>query len=246
MFALVDCNNFYASCERLFRPDLVGKPIVVLSNNDGCVIARSQEAKDLGIEGRSRMSKEKPLRAVNRRTGRSGAPGSPNAAAANVPTATPANSPNGVARPAMRDRYRTRARSTSASTSSPARHASARAASSGDATASAACTWRSAAYARSRAEFDGVAYWLVVEALAEGKKVAESRIPVTRDAIADKGPSAQFFRRCTPVPSAADVVVAAWGRAAPGGRPPPKTKCTCPWASGTKGMKIPIARSSTL
>ena len=49
MFALVDCNNFYASCERLFRPDLVGKPIVVLSNNDGCVIARSQEAKDLGI-----------------------------------------------------------------------------------------------------------------------------------------------------------------------------------------------------
>ena len=50
MFALVDCNNFYASCERLFRPDLVGKPIVVLSNNDGCVIARSQEAKDLGIK----------------------------------------------------------------------------------------------------------------------------------------------------------------------------------------------------
>lgn len=50
MFALVDCNNFYASCERLFRPDLIGKPIVVLSNNDGCVIARSQEAKDLGIK----------------------------------------------------------------------------------------------------------------------------------------------------------------------------------------------------
>lgn len=45
MFALVDCNNFYASCERVFRPDLNGKPIVVLSNNDGCVIARSQEAK---------------------------------------------------------------------------------------------------------------------------------------------------------------------------------------------------------
>ncbi|MDZ4840470.1 MAG: Y-family DNA polymerase [Bacteroidota bacterium] len=49
MFALVDCNNFYASCERAFNPMLVGKPIVVLSNNDGCVIARSQEAKDLGI-----------------------------------------------------------------------------------------------------------------------------------------------------------------------------------------------------
>ncbi|MBS1537923.1 MAG: Y-family DNA polymerase [Bacteroidetes bacterium] len=49
MFALVDCNNFYASCERVFRPDLIGKPVVVLSNNDGCVIARSNEAKALGI-----------------------------------------------------------------------------------------------------------------------------------------------------------------------------------------------------
>lgn len=49
MFALIDCNNFYASCERLFRPDLIGKPICVLSNNDGCVIARSNEAKALGI-----------------------------------------------------------------------------------------------------------------------------------------------------------------------------------------------------
>ena len=49
MFALVDCNNFYASCERVFRPDLNGKPIVVLSNNDGCVIARSNEAKALGV-----------------------------------------------------------------------------------------------------------------------------------------------------------------------------------------------------
>ncbi len=49
MFALVDCNNFYASCERVFNPLLNGKPIVVLSNNDGCVIARSNEAKDLGI-----------------------------------------------------------------------------------------------------------------------------------------------------------------------------------------------------
>lgn len=49
MFGLIDCNNFYASCQRVFRPDLNGKPIVVLSNNDGCVIARSNEAKDLGI-----------------------------------------------------------------------------------------------------------------------------------------------------------------------------------------------------
>lgn len=49
MFALIDCNNFYASCERVFRPDLVGKPVVVLSNNDGCVIARSNEAKVAGI-----------------------------------------------------------------------------------------------------------------------------------------------------------------------------------------------------
>ncbi len=49
MFAIVDCNNFYASCERLFRPELEGQPIVVLSNNDGCVIARSNEAKALGI-----------------------------------------------------------------------------------------------------------------------------------------------------------------------------------------------------
>lgn len=49
MFALVDCNNFYASCERVFRPDLIGKPIVVLSNNDGCVIARSNEAKAVGV-----------------------------------------------------------------------------------------------------------------------------------------------------------------------------------------------------
>ena len=49
MFALVDCNNFYASCERVFNPALVGRPVVVLSNNDGCVIARSEEAKVLGI-----------------------------------------------------------------------------------------------------------------------------------------------------------------------------------------------------
>jgi len=49
-FALVDCNNFYASCERLFRPDLRHRPVAVLSNNDGCIVARSQEVKDLGIK----------------------------------------------------------------------------------------------------------------------------------------------------------------------------------------------------
>ncbi len=48
--ALVDCNNFYASCERMFQPRLRGKPVVVLSNNNGCVIARSNEAKALGVE----------------------------------------------------------------------------------------------------------------------------------------------------------------------------------------------------
>ena len=50
MFALVDCNNFYATCETLFRPSLRGKPVVVLSNNDGCVVARSAEAKALGLK----------------------------------------------------------------------------------------------------------------------------------------------------------------------------------------------------
>jgi DNA polymerase V len=49
MFALVDCNSCYASCEQIFRPDLRGKPVIVLSNNDGCIIARSREAKVLGI-----------------------------------------------------------------------------------------------------------------------------------------------------------------------------------------------------
>ena len=48
MFALIDGNSFYCSCERAFDPTLRGKPVVVLSNNDGCVIARTQEAKDLG------------------------------------------------------------------------------------------------------------------------------------------------------------------------------------------------------
>ena len=50
MIGLADCNNFYCSCERVFRPDLIGKPVVVLSNNDGCVIARSEEAKELGYK----------------------------------------------------------------------------------------------------------------------------------------------------------------------------------------------------
>jgi DNA polymerase V len=49
MIALVDCNNFFASCERLFRPDLQDKPVLVLSNNDGCVVARSQEVRELGV-----------------------------------------------------------------------------------------------------------------------------------------------------------------------------------------------------
>jgi len=49
-FAIVDCNNFYVSCERVFNPRLAGKPVVVLSNNDGCVVARSNEAKALGIK----------------------------------------------------------------------------------------------------------------------------------------------------------------------------------------------------
>src|SRR3989339_1419980 len=48
--ALVDCNNFYVSCERVFNPKLEGKPVVVLSNNDGCIVSRSNEAKALGIK----------------------------------------------------------------------------------------------------------------------------------------------------------------------------------------------------
>lgn len=51
MFALCDVNSFYASCETVFRPDLKGKPVVVLSNNDGCVISRSPEAKPWVVMG---------------------------------------------------------------------------------------------------------------------------------------------------------------------------------------------------
>ena len=65
MFALVDCNNFYASCERLFQPQLRGKPIVVLSNNDGCIIARSNEAKALGIKMGEPFFKVKTLLEIN-------------------------------------------------------------------------------------------------------------------------------------------------------------------------------------
>lgn len=50
LIALVDCNNFYVSCERVFRPDLIGKPVAVLSNNEGCIVARSQEVKDFGVK----------------------------------------------------------------------------------------------------------------------------------------------------------------------------------------------------
>jgi DNA polymerase V len=50
LIALVDCNNFYVSVERVFRPDLIGRPVAVLSNNDGCIVARSQEVKDLGVK----------------------------------------------------------------------------------------------------------------------------------------------------------------------------------------------------
>ena len=49
IFALIDCNNFFVSCERIFRPELENKPVVVLSSNDGCVVARSNEAKSIGI-----------------------------------------------------------------------------------------------------------------------------------------------------------------------------------------------------
>lgn len=62
MFAIVDCNNFYASCQRAFDPKLIGKPIVVLSNNDGCIIARSDEAKPLVAMGAPIYQVEKELK----------------------------------------------------------------------------------------------------------------------------------------------------------------------------------------
>ncbi len=61
IIALVDCNSFYVSCEKLFRPDLKRKPVVVLSNNDGCIISRSTEAKQVGIKMGEPYFKAKPL-----------------------------------------------------------------------------------------------------------------------------------------------------------------------------------------
>ena len=61
MKAIVDCNSFYCSCERVFRPDLKNRPVVVLSNNDGCIISRSDEAKLLGVEMAGPYFKAKPL-----------------------------------------------------------------------------------------------------------------------------------------------------------------------------------------
>ncbi len=61
MYGLCDCNNFFVSCERVFRPDLNGKPVVVLSNNDGCIIARSNEAKAVGIKMGQPLYQAQPL-----------------------------------------------------------------------------------------------------------------------------------------------------------------------------------------
>jgi DNA polymerase V len=61
MYAIVDCNSFYCSCERVFQPQLHGQPVVVLSNNDGCIIARSDEAKKLGVGMAGPYFKAKPL-----------------------------------------------------------------------------------------------------------------------------------------------------------------------------------------
>src|SRR5258705_2903093 len=61
MKAIVDCNNFYCSCERLFQPALWNKPVVVLSNNDGCIVSRSDEAKKLGVEMAGPYFMAKPL-----------------------------------------------------------------------------------------------------------------------------------------------------------------------------------------
>ena len=61
MYALADCNNFFASCERVFRPELNGRPVIVLSNNDGCAVARSNEAKALGVKMGDPYFKLKPL-----------------------------------------------------------------------------------------------------------------------------------------------------------------------------------------
>lgn len=65
MFLLFDCNNFFASCEQIFRPDWRGKPLVVLSNNDGCIVARSAQAKALGIGMGEPYFKAKPVLDAN-------------------------------------------------------------------------------------------------------------------------------------------------------------------------------------
>ncbi len=68
MYGLIDCDNCYVSCERVFRPDLNGKPVVVLSNNDGCVVARSNEAKSMGIKAGTpffRLAKQFPKQEIN-------------------------------------------------------------------------------------------------------------------------------------------------------------------------------------
>lgn len=61
LYALVDCNNFYVSCERVFDPSLIGRPVIVMSNNDGCAVARSNEAKAIGIEMGAPVHKMKDL-----------------------------------------------------------------------------------------------------------------------------------------------------------------------------------------
>ena len=61
MYALADCNNFFVSCERVFRPDLAGRPVIVLSNNDGCAVSRSNEAKALGIKMGDPLFKIRPI-----------------------------------------------------------------------------------------------------------------------------------------------------------------------------------------
>lgn len=75
-------------------------------------------------------------------------------------------------------------------------------------------------YAKSKAEFDGVTYWLVAEVYADGKKVSESRVSVTRDSIADKGPSVHFFRLFAPVPAGAGVLEVKVGKAGTGAGKP--------------------------
>lgn len=66
VFALIDCNNFFVSCERVFRPDLQDKPVAVLSNNDGCIVARSEEVKRLGIPMGAPEFKYRPVLRQNR------------------------------------------------------------------------------------------------------------------------------------------------------------------------------------